>query len=213
MWAPSIPTTASFSGGRHGGCPPCRRRRLRLGFGCCSRGCVCGCVRLACTHRFLPFPLRRSQAQREAEALAAAKAAVGAAERERERQWLAQPQRVVVDTERPWTATSSTYFMPPGEPKGAFVKMLQSNKTCLLSSYLGRGTLVPCRVCASPLIGHLPLPRRGGGRGAAASAARGQRRQPVHRPAQDHGGGGAQGGGAEGPAPHHAGRGAGAGNN
>lgn len=33
-------------------------------------------------------------------------------------------QRVVVDMERPWTAASSTYYMPPGGPDGCFASTL-----------------------------------------------------------------------------------------
>lgn len=53
-------------------------------------------------------------AQREAQQAAAARAAAVMAERQREAAWAAQPQRVVVDCERPYTAASSTYFLPPG---------------------------------------------------------------------------------------------------
>ena len=56
----------------------------------------------------------RDAAQREAQQAATARAAAVAAERQREAAWAAQPQRVVVDAERPWTAASSTYFLPPG---------------------------------------------------------------------------------------------------
>lgn len=56
-------------------------------------------------------PLRRAHAQREAEQLAAARAQATAAQATREAEWAAQPQRVVVDTRRPWNAASSTYYM------------------------------------------------------------------------------------------------------
>ncbi|KAI7836867.1 hypothetical protein COHA_009288 [Chlorella ohadii] len=52
-------------------------------------------------------------AQREAAELAAARSATLRAEEERTAAWTTVPQRVVVDMERPWTAASSTYYMPP----------------------------------------------------------------------------------------------------
>ncbi|KAI3428622.1 hypothetical protein D9Q98_007445 [Chlorella vulgaris] len=51
-------------------------------------------------------------AQREAAQLAAARADALAAADGREAAWLAQPQTVVLDTQRPWNAASSTYYMP-----------------------------------------------------------------------------------------------------
>lgn len=45
--------------------------------------------------------------------MAAARAAAVRQEQARQERWEAAPQRVVVDTQRPWTAASSTYFMPP----------------------------------------------------------------------------------------------------
>lgn len=59
----------------------------------------------------LPFPCR-AHAHREAEQLAAARAQAAAAHAARDAQWAAQPQRVVVDTQRPWNAASTTYYMP-----------------------------------------------------------------------------------------------------
>ncbi|KAL4428254.1 hypothetical protein ABPG75_002343 [Micractinium tetrahymenae] len=52
-----------------------------------------------------------AHAQREAEQLAAARAAAAAADAARADKWAAQPQRVVIDTRRPWNAASSTYYM------------------------------------------------------------------------------------------------------
>lgn len=56
-------------------------------------------------------PQHRAHAQREAEQLAAARAAAAASQVAREAEWAAQPQRVVIDTRRPWNAASSTYYM------------------------------------------------------------------------------------------------------
>lgn len=56
---------------------------------------------------------RRAPAQLEAEQLAAARAAAAEQERAREAAWLAQPRQVVLDTQRPWNAASSTYYMSP----------------------------------------------------------------------------------------------------
>ncbi|KAL4433098.1 hypothetical protein ABPG77_006525 [Micractinium sp. CCAP 211/92] len=53
-----------------------------------------------------------AHAHREAEQLAAARAQAAAAHATRDAQWAAQPQRVVVDTRRPWNAASTTYYMP-----------------------------------------------------------------------------------------------------
>lgn len=51
--------------------------------------------------------------QREAEQLAAARAAAIAGADAREAAWVSQPQQVVIDTQRPWAAVSSTYYMSP----------------------------------------------------------------------------------------------------
>ena len=55
----------------------------------------------------------RGHVQREAEQLAAARAAAVAGADAREAAWVSQPQQVVIDTQRPWAAVSSTYYMSP----------------------------------------------------------------------------------------------------
>eukprot|EP00887_Chlorella_sp_A99_P004842 scaffold4.g4842.t1 len=62
----------------------------------------------------LPEDKRRGweQAQQEAARQAAAKAQAEQRERQREEQWLSQPKFVFIDSQRPYHATCSTYYMP-----------------------------------------------------------------------------------------------------
>lgn len=53
----------------------------------------------------------RESTEQERQQLLAARQAAQAQEAQREAAWLAQPQQVYVDTSRPWSANSTTYYI------------------------------------------------------------------------------------------------------
>lgn len=83
--------------GRGAGC----RRRARV----CCIGCSTDAVGTAAPRA------RRENTQRELQQHAQARQAALSHEQQREDAWLAQPQQVYVDTQRPWTAQSTTYHI------------------------------------------------------------------------------------------------------